>query len=240
MSSRTPPQTPTEVRILPGQVCVDPRGRILNGAMDLGVRTWGNVPPDTPDAAVMLIGTYRRETSVGALLFAHLPRSMVLGRVESPLVELLSAELVNDRAGQEVVLDRILDLLLVSCLRDALTAADTRGWLAARDDAVAGPALRVIHERPEEPWTVESLAIRARVSRAVFARRFAERVGEPPLTYLTNWRMALAADLITGTDLTLTAVAGRVGYANPFALSAAFKRVYGVSPAHFRIRQKAA
>lgn len=234
------PQTPTEVRILPGQVCVDPRGRILNGAMDLGVRTWGNVPPDTPDAAVMLIGTYRRETSVGALLFAHLPRSMVLGRVESPLVELLSAELVNDRAGQEVVLDRILDLLLVSCLRDALTAADTRGWLAARDDAVAGPALRVIHERPEEPWTVESLAIRARVSRAVFARRFAERVGEPPLTYLTNWRMALAADLITGTDLTLTAVAGRVGYANPFALSAAFKRVYGVSPAHFRIRQKAA
>jgi AraC-like DNA-binding protein len=234
------PQTPTEVRILPGQVCVDPHGHILDGAMDLGVRSWGNVPLDTPGATVMFIGTYHRETSVGALLLAHLPRSMVLTRVDSPLIDLLSAELVNDRAGQEAVLDRLLDLLLVSCLREALTTADTRGWLVARDDAVAGPALRVMHERPEEPWTVESLARRASVSRAVFARRFAERVGEPPLTYLTNWRMALAADLITGTDLTLTAVASRVGYANAFALSAAFKRVYGVSPAHFRIREKAA
>ncbi|PSK87485.1 AraC-like DNA-binding protein [Murinocardiopsis flavida] len=234
------PQTPTEVRILPGQVCVDPQGHIVQGTMDLGVRTWGNVPADTRHATVILIGTYNRETSVGARLLARLPRSVVLRGVESPLVDLLSAEVVNDRPGQEAVLDRLLDLLLVSCLREALAGADDRGWLAAEDDAVVGPALRLIHERPEEPWTVASLARRAGVSRAVFARRFNDRVGEPPLTYLTGWRMALAADLIAGTDRTLAAVAARVGYANPFALSAAFKRAYGVSPAHFRARHSAA
>jgi len=233
-------ETPTEVRILPGQVCIDPQGHILKDAMDLGVRTWGNVPADTPSATVMLIGTYNRETSVGARLLVNLPRTSVLSRLSSPLVELLSEELVNDRPGQQAVLDRLLDLLLVSCLRDALIGAGPGGWLTAEGDAVAGPALRLIHERPEESWTVESLARRAGVSRAVFARRFTESVGEPPLTYLTHWRMALAADLVAGTDLTLAAVAGRVGYSNPFALSAAFKRAHGVSPAHFRISQSAA
>ena len=228
------PQTPTDVRILPGQECVDPHGRILRGEMNLGVRTWGNVPADTPDATVMLIGTYAGETSVGARLLTQLPDNVVISDFESPLIGLLAAELVNDRPGQEAVLDRLLDLLLVSCLREALGDNHTQGWLAAEDDPVAGPALRLIHEHPQEPWTVQSLATHARVSRAAFARRFTEKVGEPPLTYLTNWRMALAADLVAGTDLTLEAVSGRVGYASPFALSAAFKRVHGVSPARYR------
>jgi len=234
------PQTPTEVRILPGQVCVDPKGHILEGTMDLGVRTWGNVPADTESATVMLIGTYHRETSVGARVLANLPRSVVLRSVETPLVEVLAAEVVRDRPGQEAVLDRLLDLLLVSSLREAFAGIDAPCWMAAEDDAVLGPALRLIHERPGESWTVASLAEHAGVSRAAFARRFAERVGEPPLTYLTAWRMALAADLLAGTDLTIAAVARKVGYANAFALSAAFKRAYGESPAHFRTRQTAA
>lgn len=234
------PETPTEVRILPGQVCVDPHGHILDGAMDLGVRTWGNVPADTEGAAVMLIGTYQRETSIGARVLAQLPRSVVLRGVESPLASVLADEVVRDRPGQEAVLDRLLDLLLVSCLRGLFAGAEPPRWLAAEDDAVIGPALRLIHERPAEPWTVASLAEQAGVSRAAFARRFADQVGEPPLTYLTAWRMALAADLVAGTDLTVAAVARQVGYANAFALSAAFKRAHGVSPAHYRARVDAA
>ena len=233
-------ETPADIRILPGQVCVDPKGHILEGTMDLGVRTWGNVPADTESATVMLIGTYQRETSVGARVLANLPRTVVLRSVETPLVEVLAAEVVRDRPGQEAVLDRLLDLLLVSSLREAFAGIDAPCWMAAEDDAVLGPALRLIHERPGESWTVASLAEHAGVSRAAFARRFAERVGEPPLTYLTAWRMALAADLLAGTDLTIAAVARKVGYANAFALSAAFKRAYGESPAHFRTRQTAA
>lgn len=234
------PGRPAQVRILPGEVCVDPEGHILDAGMELGVRTWGNVPADTKDAAVMLIGTYQRETSVGARVLAQLPRSSVLRDVRSPFAEVLAAELVHDRPGQEAVLDRLLDLVLVSCLREVFAGADAPGWLIAEDDPVVGPALRLIHEQPAEPWTVASLAERAGVSRAAFARRFTEQVGEPPLGYLTSWRMALAADLIAGTDLTLAAVARRVGYANAFALSAAFKRAHGVSPATFRARHAAA
>ena len=79
-----------------------------------------------------------------------------------------------------------------------------------------------------------SLAAACGVSRAAFARRFTEVVGEPPLSFLTGWRLALAADLLAGSDATLASVAARVGYANAFALSAAFKRVHGRSPAQYR------
>jgi AraC-like DNA-binding protein len=81
---------------------------------------------------------------------------------------------------------------------------------------------------------VAALAAACGVSRAVFARRFTEQVGEPPLAFLTGWRLALAADLLASTDATLASVAARVGYANAFALSAAFKRVHGQSPAEYR------
>ena len=153
----------------------------------------GNVPADTPDATVMLIGTYAGETSVGARLH-QLPDNVVISDFESPLIGLLAAELVNDRPGQEAVLDRLLDLLLVSCLREALGDNHTQGWLAAEDDPVAGPALRLIHEHPQEPWTVQSWRPTPESRARLFARRFTEKVGEPPLTHLTNWRMALAAD----------------------------------------------
>lgn len=101
-------------------------------------------------------------------------------------------------------------------------------------DPIAGAALRLMHDDPAHPWTVASLAARVGVSRALFARRFTELVGEPPMTYLTAWRLALAADLLRGPDGTVASVARQVGYGTPFALSAAFKRAHGVSPSHHR------
>jgi AraC-like DNA-binding protein len=96
-----------------------------------------------------------------------------------------------------------------------------------------------MEQHPELPWTVAGLGEQVGLSRAALARRFTEQVGEPPLAYLTRWRLALAADLLVGTDLTLSAIAARVGYANPFALSAAFKRLHGTSPTSFRSRHVA-
>lgn len=226
--------TPTDIRILPGQVCVDPAGHLLDRSMDLGVHTWGNTR--SPDATVMLIGTYTQETSVGVHVLAHVPDVLVLREPSTPATAMLAAELSADAPGQVAVLDRLLDLVLVHALRYAYQAGLIRGWPAAQADPVITRALGLLHERPEQPWTVAALATRVGLSRAAFARRFADRVGEPPLTYLTRWRLSLAADLLAGTDLTLDAVAARVGYANPFAFSAAFKRVRGIAPAQFRAR----
>jgi AraC-like DNA-binding protein len=93
----------------------------------------------------------------------------------------------------------------------------------------------MMHNNPDHPWTVASLATEIGVSRAALARRFTDLVGEPPMAYLTGWRLTLAADLLREPDATVAAVARQVGYASPFALSTAFKRVRGVSPRQHRV-----
>ena len=223
--------TPADIRILPGQQCVDPHGRLLDQAMARGVRTWGNA---VDGDSVLLIGTYEHVTEIGSRVLSRLPSDLVLRGVESPLVGLLSDEITRDAPGQEAVLDRLLDLLLVSCLRTLFEGDQAPAWYAAHDDPVVGKAIGLMHHHPEHPWTVASLAAACGASRATFARRFTERVGEPPLTFLTGWRLALAADLLAGSDATLESVAAQVGYANAFALSAAFKRVHGRSPTAYR------
>lgn len=156
----------------------------------------------------------------------------------SPLPELLREEIVRDEPGQDVVLDRLLDLVLIAVLRawfaGAAPDSGVPSWFAAQSDPVVGPALRLLHDRPAHPWTVAELAARTGVSRAGLGRRFTELVGESPMAYLTGWRLALAADLLREPDATVASVARKVGYGSPFALSAAFKRVRGVSPREYR------
>ena len=94
--------------------------------------------------------------------------------------------------------------------------------------------MRLIHNRPEHPWTVASLAAEAAVSRALFAKRFTEVIGEPPLTYLTEWRMAEAEELLADPARSVAQVATSVGYSDAFGFSAAFKRSRGSSPTEFR------
>ncbi|MFF2027133.1 helix-turn-helix transcriptional regulator, partial [Streptomyces sp. NPDC058171] len=97
-----------------------------------------------------------------------------------------------------------------------------------------GKAMRILQNNPSHQWTVESLAAETGLSRAALARRFTELVGEPPMTFLAGWRLSLAADLLREPDATVASVAQRVGYGSAFALSAAFKRVRGVSPKEHR------
>ena len=134
------------------------------------------------------------------------------------------------------MLDRLLDLLLIAVLRAwfARPEAKAPAWYRAHADPVVGRALRLLRTAPREPWTVASLAAEAGISRAALARRFNELVGEPPMTYLTSWRIALAADLLREPGATIGSVAQQVGYGSPFALSTAFKRVRGVSPQQHR------
>jgi len=229
------PATEPQAVIHPGEVCRTPDGREVMPMSDLGVRLWGN----SPDGATQLVtGTYLVRTEVSRRLLDVLPPLVVLDAkaLDTPLVGFLADEIVKDEPGQEAVLDRLLDLLLVAVLRAwfARPDAGTPGWFRANGDPVVGPALRLIHHRPAEPWTVESLASATGVSRAALARRFTSLVGEPPMAFLTGWRLTLAADLLREPGATLESVARQVGYGSSFALSTAFKRVRGVSPREHR------
>ena len=229
------PAAPPQVVIHPGQRCTTPEGDDLHQAMELGVRTWGNSPDGSTE---MLIGTYQMSGEISGRLLAALPALLVLpGEAwDSPLVRLLGEEVVKDEPGQEVMLDRLLDLLLITVLRAwfARPEAEAPAWYRASSDPVVGQALRLLHHDPAHPWTVATLAARTGVSRAALARRFTELVGEPPMAYLTGWRLALAADLLRDPDATVGAVARQIGYGSAFALSTAFKRVRGSSPQQHR------
>jgi AraC-like DNA-binding protein len=231
------PATRPQVVIHPGQRCTTPDGKDLAQAMDLGVRTWGN---DPDGSTTMLIGTYQMRGEVSRRLLEALPSVVVLpdGAWNRSLVPLLGDEIVKDDPGQEVVLDRLLDLLLISVLRTWFARPDSGApaWYRADSDPVVGRALRMLHNNPAASWTVASLAAATGVSRAALARRFTDLVGEPPMSYLTGWRLTLAADLLREPDATVGAVARQVGYGSPFALSAAFKRVRGISPQEHRTR----
>ena len=224
------PATTPMVVIHPGQRCTTLSGEDLRFEMSLGVRTWGNSPSG---ATRSVICAYEGRSEVSARLLDALPAVLVLraDEWETPLVELLAAEAGNDGPGQEAFLDRLLDLVLIAVLR---TWFDRDGnaptWWHAEHDPVVGPALKLIYNNPAHPWTVANLAAAVGCSRAVFARRFTEHVGEPPIAFLTSWRLALAADLLRSSQATIAAVARQVGYSTPFALSSAFKRAYGVSP----------
>lgn len=230
------PATPPQVLIHPGQRCTTLDGEDLAEAMGLGVRTWGN---DPDGEAMMLTGTYQMRGEISQRLLGILPPVLVLPQDawNCPLIPLLADEIVKDEPGQEAVLDRLLDLLLIAVLRAWFSRPEARApsWYRAMSDPVVGRALRMLHNDPARPWTVATLATEVGASRAALARRFTELVGEPPMTFLTGWRLALAADLLREPDATVGAVARQVGYGSPFALSTAFKRVRGISPKQHRV-----
>ena len=119
-------------------------------------------------------------------------------------------------------------------------SVDDASWLGALRDPLVAHALTVIHGDPASPWTVKTLAERVNVSRATLARRFTRFVGETPLSYLTRWRMELAARHLRDTDDAVGAIARRVGYASEFAFSRAFSRARGDAPGRYRRHHRAA
>lgn len=229
------PGTDPHALVGPGGLCTTLHGQPLSQEMVLGVRTWGNA---AHGATAVLVGTYLMDGEISRRLLDALPPLLRLpaDARTGPLLRLLDAEIAQDEPGQHVVLDRLLDLLLIAVLRGWFSrpGAEAPAWYRAMSDPVVGVALRLLQDDPAHPWTVASLAARAGVSRAGLARRFTELVGEPPMAYLTGWRLSLAADLLRESDATVEAVGRKVGYSAPFAFSTAFKRVRGVSPQEYR------
>lgn len=188
----------------------------------------------------LVTGAYRLGGDLSGRLLAVLPEVLVVPDGEvglGPALELVRAEVTGSAPGRQVVLDRLLDVLLVVALRAwfARDEADAPRWYVALSDPLIGRALRMIHAAPAAGWTVAALAEAVGMSRAAFARRFTALVEQPPLAYVTEWRMALAADLLARPETTVAAAARQVGYADAFGFSAAFKRVRGVSPSTVRL-----
>jgi len=230
------PGSPVQAVIHPDQRCTTETGVDIIDTYALGVRRWGT-DPDGPDA--VLVGTYNFEGDVTRRLLGALPGLLVVPaeRLDSPIATVLAAEIGKDGAGQTAVLDRLLDLLLIATLRAWFDrpGGDAPAWYRAQSDEIVGPALRLIYDDPARRWTVALLASEVGVSRAALARRFTELVGDPPMTFLTEWRLSLAADLLREPGATLGSVAQQVGYGSPYALSTAFKRSRGVSPRDHRL-----
>jgi AraC-like DNA-binding protein len=226
------------VVIEPGQVCVSRDGRPLHEEWARGLRHWGN--SSEPDAT-MLIAAYASDAAVGRLIAPGLPPVLVVRDDEheeevAAVARLLVAEADRSGPGQQVVLDRLLDVLTVAALRAWLRRHPLeapRSWMGGTD-AVVTEALRLLHARPAEPWSVASLAAAVHVSRATLAARFASATATTPMAHLTEWRLDLAADELAAGTAGVAEIGARVGYGNPFAFSAAFKRRHGMSPSQYR------
>ena len=139
-------------------------------------------------------------------------------------------------AGAEAVLARLCETLFIETLRRYMVLLPTgqTGWLAGARDAEVGKVLALMHQQPAASWTIASLAHEVGISRAVLAERFRWYLGEPPLAYLTRWRLQLGAQMLSSTSQSIAQIASKVGYDSEPAFNRAFKRSFGNPPARYR------
>jgi AraC-like DNA-binding protein len=240
------------IALAPGEVVFLPRGCAHGLAdtpstpLDEPTVSLAEVRPDDDDASIdtmMVCGAYLLDRARPHPLFNELPDVIHLsaraGRHPAlrMTLDLLDLELEQVRPGSGAMLPALLDLLLLHVLRawlDEQARDNATGWVAALHDPAVAAALSALHQEPSRQWTVAELGARAGLSRAAFARRFTALIGQPPLTYLTWWRLTLAARLLRDSDTPLNVVARKSGYQSEFAFAHAFKRQYGQPPGQFR------
>ncbi|WP_229695202.1 AraC family transcriptional regulator [Streptomyces lacrimifluminis] len=229
------PDTEPDVVVRHDGRCTTPQGEELAGPRVPDADAWDT---EKAHSTLLLSAVYTVDSGTpGRLLAALPPLAVVEARVGvCPVGRTTFEEITREEPGRQILLDRTLDLMLITALRAWFTrpGAQVPAWYRAHSDPVVGPALRMLQGDPAHPWTLPALAARTGVSRANLARRFTTLVGQPPMTYLRKRRLTLAADLLRKPDTTLATVANRVGFSNAFALSAAFKREHGVSPSEYR------
>ena len=152
------------------------------------------------------------------------------------ILDLLSEEMGRRKPGSEIVMNRLVETLLIQLMRTYLERHDSldASWFAGLKDPQISRALGIIHRNPNEPWAIDSLAAAVGMSRSGFAERFKTLIGEPPMQYLTQWRMEIAASHLREGNLSIGQIAGKVGYRAEAAFSRVFKKLWGISPGAYR------
>jgi AraC-like DNA-binding protein len=199
--------------------------------------------------ASLICAVFQFEDPAAYHLISLLPKWITVDAWNSPQMEwiqstlrMMAAEAKELRPGGETVITRLADILVIHAIRSwiAQDPAAQTGWLGALQNKQLGRAISLIHRRPARPWTLESLAAEAAMSRSAFAARFTELVGEPPMHYVTRWRMQLALRWLREEDTPVGDLSRRLGYESEAAFSRAFKRFMGISPGAARRNRNAA
>jgi AraC-like DNA-binding protein len=231
-----------------GHALVDTPGRPARPLTDFIGGPLGHTPPievviDGPGPVTgLLCGGYVLDPGLRHPFTAALPPVVHVGAGHgsrtglAAAVDLLSQELDRNDPGGPAVIGSLVELLFVYVLRAWLAEQSpvSAGWVRALYDPIVGTALTLIHRQPGHPWTVTSLARAVGAPRATFGRRFTTLTGQAPMTYVTAWRMTIAARLLRDERLPLKEVASRVGYDSEFAFARTFKRTTGQAPGRYR------
>jgi AraC-like DNA-binding protein len=242
-----------QVELHTGDVIVFPHGDAHVMASDRGLRVGGDLHAmaERPYPNTVRIGEGSRTTSLvcGFLgcdlrpfnpLLGALPRRIRVRGASSPWLEGFTRRLTDEarlrHAGADAVLTRLAEMMFVEVVRRYLDELDPdqTGWLAGLRDRTVADVLGLIHADPQRAWTLELLAREAASSRSNMAKRFTEIIGQPPIQYLTAWRMQVAASLLIQTGAKVASIAPDVGYASEAAFSRAFKKATGMSPGAWR------
>lgn len=200
---------------------------------------------DDSSTTLLLCGYFEFESPLAALLLASLPAQILLQQpspsdlavaaTPTALLQLIIAEAQTQAPGATALMDKLSDALFMYALRQCLTAGTVeQGLLGAISDPYLGPALLALHQDPQHPWTVATLADKVHLSRAAFARRFAQSVGTSPMEYVTALRLQLAHAALAERGVSVAEAAVIAGYATEAAFSRAFKRIHGRSPGALR------
>ena len=247
-----------EIPLRAGDVVIIPHGdahtvangspsKLIDSAAELGRFLGGDVRTmrlGGGGATTMFVcGYFGCERHADALFLAGLPQMIKInmrgdatGQWLESSIRYLVAEADRMRAGQKVLLSKMAEALFIQTLRiymEQLPPEQT-GWLAGARDPIVGGCLALMHQQPYRRWSLAELATKVAASRSVLAERFAQLMGEGPLTYLARWRLQLAARLLQTSRKTMLQVASEVGYESEAAFSRAFKREFAVPPAKYR------
>ena len=191
----------------------------------------------------LMCGLVRFDHPAARSLVERLPAAIHVAAGDAPhadwmqsTLRLMAAEARSMRPGGETVMTRLSDVLVIQAIRAWIERdpAARTGWLGALQDPQVGRVIGLVHRDPSRPWTLATMAAEAAMSRSAFAERFSRLVGEPPMAYVTRWRMHLAHGELADGTATAAQLAGRLGYQSEAAFGRAFKRVVGVPPGSVR------
>lgn len=231
-----------DAHLLGSGICFTPMA--VSDAVELKLPELASIRYGGDGATTLVVcGWFAYERDIAIPVMADLPRLFRTNIRKRPSgtwlensIRYALAEATSGRAGCDAVADKLAEVLFVEALRGYVeTLPDQQtGWLAGLRDPLVGRSIALLHERPTNNWTVTSLAHEVNASRTVLADRFVALIGVPPMRYLAQWRIALAAHLLRSGRLSLTRIAEQIGYESEAAFSRAFKREYGAAPGAWR------